>query len=69
MIDSTIIRALIDVVMFFGLYVTIAMALNFQYGNAGVPNMGSAVSVAFGAYVVSGIVLRVMFFYWSKGRN
>ena len=30
-------RLLIDIAMFFGLLVIVAMALNFQYGNAGIP--------------------------------
>jgi branched-chain amino acid transport system permease protein len=47
--------------MFFGLFVIVAMALNFQYGNAGVPNLGSAVSVAFGGFLVTGVVVRIMF--------
>jgi branched-chain amino acid transport system permease protein len=66
LVDASLVRAAIDIAMFFGLYVTIAMALNFQYGNAGVPNMGSAVSVAFGAYVVSGICLRLMYVIGMK---
>jgi branched-chain amino acid transport system permease protein len=37
------------------------MALNFQYGNAGIPNMGCAVQVIIGAFSVSAIVMRVMF--------
>jgi branched-chain amino acid transport system permease protein len=54
-------RLIIDVCMFFGLFVIVAMALNFQYGNAGVPNLGSAVSVAFGGFLVTGFVVRIMF--------
>ena len=30
-------RIVIDTAMFFGLFVTVIMVLNFQYGNAGVP--------------------------------
>ncbi len=48
--------------MFFGLFVTVAMALNFQYGNAGVPNMACALSASIGGYTVSAIVTR--FIYW-----
>jgi len=61
MIDSVGSRIIIDICMFFGLYVIIAMALNFQYGNAGVPNMGSAISVAFGGFFVTGVVVRICY--------
>jgi branched-chain amino acid transport system permease protein len=53
-------RLIVDIAMFFGLLVIVAMALNFQYGNAGIPNMGCAVQVIIGAFSVSAIVLRVM---------
>jgi branched-chain amino acid transport system permease protein len=48
--------------MFFGLFVTVTMALNFQYGNAGVPNMACALSASMGGYTVSAIVTRLI--YW-----
>ena len=54
-------RLIVDIAMFFGLLVIVAMALNFQYGNAGIPNMGCAVQVIIGAFSVSAVVLRVMF--------
>ena len=50
---------LINIAVFFGHYVIIAAALNFQFGNAGIPNMSSNVSVAVGGFTVSSIVLRV----------
>lgn len=56
---------LINVAIFFGHYVIIATALNFQYGNAGIPNMSSNISVACGAYVVSSIVVRICI--WIAG--
>ena len=54
-------RLIVDIAMFFGLLVIVAMALNFQYGNAGIPNMGCAIQVIIGAFSVSAIVLRLMF--------
>jgi branched-chain amino acid transport system permease protein len=54
-------RVIVDLAMFFGLYVITAIALNFQYGNAGVPNMGCAVSVSIGGFTVSMIVTRIVF--------
>ncbi|MGD0802576.1 MAG: branched-chain amino acid ABC transporter permease [Candidatus Bathyarchaeia archaeon] len=60
-------RLVVDIAMFFGLLVIVAMALNFQYGNAGIPNMGCAVQVIVGAFTVSGIVLRIMFMVAAAG--
>jgi len=54
-------RLIVDIAMFFGLLVIVAMALNFQYGNAGIPNMGCAVQVIIGAFTISAIVMRIMF--------
>ena len=54
-------RLIVDIAIYFGLFVIVAMALNFQYGNAGVPNMGCAVSVIVGGFTVSAITTRVTF--------
>ena len=50
---------LINAAIFFGHYVIISTTLNFQFGNAGIPNMSSNASMAIGAYTVSAIVIRV----------
>jgi len=50
---------LVNLAIFFGQYVIVAAALNFQYGNAGIPNMSNHISVACGAYVVSSLVIRI----------
>ncbi len=55
-------RLIVDIAMYFGLFVIVAMALNFQYGNAGIPNFGCAVQVIVGGFTVSGITLRLA--YW-----
>ena len=60
-------RVIIDIAMFFGLFVIVAMALNFQYGNAGVPNMGCAVSASIGGYVVSALITRLLFWIVAQG--
>ena len=52
-------RLIIDIAMYFGVFVIVAMGLNFQYGNAGVPNMGSAVQVIAGGFAVSTFILRL----------
>jgi branched-chain amino acid transport system permease protein len=56
---------LINLAIFFGHYVIVATALNFQYGNAGIPNMSNNISVATGAYVVSSVVLKICM--WIAG--
>ncbi|MFA5868806.1 MAG: branched-chain amino acid ABC transporter permease [Candidatus Bathyarchaeia archaeon] len=58
-------RLIVDIAMFFGLLLIVAMALNFQYGNAGIPNMGCAVQVIIGAFSVSAIVVRLDFWIAS----
>src|SRR4030043_614196 len=54
-------RLIVDIAMFFGLLVIVAMALNFQYGNAGIPNMGCAVQVIMGGFTVSALTTRLIF--------
>ena len=54
-------RLIVDIAMYFGLFVIVAMALNFQYGNAGIPNMGCAVQVIIGGFTVSAITTRLIF--------
>ena len=58
---SNLSQLIIDIAMYFGAFVIVAMALNFQYGNAGVPNMGCAVQVIAGGFTVSAITTRVTF--------
>ena len=50
---------IINTAIFFGPYVIISSALNFQFGNGGIPNMSGNVSVAIGAYTVSALVIRL----------
>lgn len=57
---------LINIAIFFGHYVIIAAALNFQFGNAGIPNMSSNVSVAIGSFTVSSIVIRLSMYVAGK---
>ncbi len=54
-------RLVVDIAMYFGLFVIVAMALNFQYGNAGIPNMGCAVQVITGGFTVSAVTVRLIF--------
>ena len=54
-------RIVIDLAMMFGLLFIVTMALNLQYGNAGVPNMACGLSASVGGYVVNSIVTRLIF--------
>jgi branched-chain amino acid transport system permease protein len=60
-------RVIIDIAMYFGLFVIVTMSLNFQYGNAGIPNMGCAVQVIVGGFAVSYFATRLSFFLLTIG--
>jgi branched-chain amino acid transport system permease protein len=60
-------RLIVDIAMYFGLFVIVAMALNFQYGNAGIPNMGCAVQVIAGGFTVSALTTRLLFMMVESG--
>jgi branched-chain amino acid transport system permease protein len=60
-------RLIVDIAMYFGLFVIVAMALNFQYGNAGIPNMGCAVQVIIGGFTVSALTTRLIFMMVEAG--
>jgi len=60
-------RLVVDIAMYFGLFVIVAMALNFQYGNAGIPNMGCAVQVIVGGFTVSALTTRLTFWLVQQG--
>ncbi|MGD2201128.1 MAG: branched-chain amino acid ABC transporter permease [Candidatus Bathyarchaeota archaeon] len=62
---ETIQITLVNLAIFFGQYLIVATALNFQFGNAGIPNMSNNISVACGAYVVSSLVLKICM--WVAG--
>jgi branched-chain amino acid transport system permease protein len=51
--------AVIHFAIYFGQYFIVATTLNFQYGNAGIPNMSINLSVACGAYVITSVVTRI----------
>jgi len=60
-------RIIVDIALWFGLLLIVSMALNFQYGNAGVPNMGCAVQVIIGGLTASSITTRLVFFIMQQG--
>ncbi|MBN2334495.1 branched-chain amino acid ABC transporter permease [Candidatus Bathyarchaeota archaeon] len=60
-------RLIVDIAMYFGLFVIVAMSVNFQYGNAGIPNMGCAVQVIIGGFTVSALTTRLIFSMVESG--
>jgi len=59
-------RYVIDIAMMFGIFFIVALSLNFQYGNAGVPNMACALSASVGGYTVTAIVSRLIYWIGSQ---
>ena len=59
-------RYVIDLAMYFGICFIATLSLNFQYGNAGVPNIACPVSAAIGAYTVSAVVTKVIFWVGTR---
>ncbi len=51
---------LMNIALWFGLYLIVALSLNVEYGYAGIPNFGRALAVLVGAFAVGGIVNRVL---------
>lgn len=54
-----------DFIIFFAIYLTVALSLNLEYGYAGIPNFGKVFSVAAGAFVVGSIPGRIV--AWFSG--
>lgn len=53
-------HTLINIAIWFGLYLIVAISLNLEYGYGGIPNFGRALAVLMGAIVVGGIVNRIL---------
>ncbi len=51
---------ILNILLWFGLYVIVSLSLNVEYGYCGIPNFGKALSVIIGAVVVGGIVTRIL---------
>lgn len=54
---------ILDVALWFSIYLIIALSLNIEYGYAGIPNFGRAMAVLIGAAVVGGLVNRVLMLF------
>ncbi len=51
---------LLNILIWFGLYLIVCVSLNIEYGFAGIPNFGRAFAVLVGAFAVGGIVNRIL---------
>lgn len=60
MIENILLKWLIDLFMFFLLYLIVTMNLNFMYGYTGIPHFGISLSVAGGGYVVGALSGRIL---------
>ena len=68
MIDQEVLLTVIlDVAIWLVLYAIVTIALNLQYGYAGIPNMGLVLSVAAGAYVVGALSGRIARLFYGVG--
>ncbi len=51
---------LLDIILWFSIYLIVALSLNIEYGYAGIPNFGRALAVLIGAIAVGGVVNRIL---------
>lgn len=58
----------LDLLLWFSIYLIVALSLNLEYGYAGIPNFGRAMAVLIGATTVGYVVNQIlMFFLGTKG--
>jgi len=65
MTNEIIIQWIIDLIMFFLLYLIVTMNLNFMYGYTGIPHFGISLSVAGGGYVVGALSGRILRWWYD----
>jgi len=53
------------ILLWFGIYYIVAVSLNMEFGYAGIPNFGKALSVLVGAIAVGGILNRLLIWYFG----
>jgi branched-chain amino acid transport system permease protein len=51
---------ILNMIIWTGLYLIVALSLNIEYGFGGIPNFGRALAVLMGAIAVGGIVNRIL---------
>ncbi|WP_456471996.1 branched-chain amino acid ABC transporter permease [Methanocaldococcus sp.] len=57
------------ILLWFGLYYIVSASLNLEFGYAGIPNFGKALSVLVGAIAVGGILDRILIAYYGIKGN
>ncbi|HEY66362.1 MAG TPA: branched-chain amino acid ABC transporter permease [Caldilineae bacterium] len=67
--QATLITILLDVSIWFVLYLIVTVSLNLQYGYTGIPNFGVAFAVAGGAYVTGTLAGRIARLYYNVGTD
>jgi len=50
---------IVNILIWFGLYLIVALSLNIEYGYGGIPNFGRALAVLMGGIAVGGILNRL----------
>lgn len=58
---------ILDVLLWFGIYMIVVLSLNIEYGYAGIPNFGRAMAVLIGAIAVGGVVNRLLMYLFGIG--
>lgn len=58
---------LLNVVVWFAIYLIVVLSLNIEYGYAGIPNFGRAMAVLVGAIAVGGVVNRLLMHFLGIG--
>ncbi len=53
------------ILLWFGIYYIVALSLNIEFGYAGIPNFGKALSVLVGAIAVGGILDRLLILFFG----
>ncbi|WP_456418695.1 branched-chain amino acid ABC transporter permease [Methanocaldococcus infernus] len=53
------------ILLWFGIYYIVSSSLNLEFGYAGIPNFGKALSVLVGAIAVGGILNRLLILYFN----
>ncbi|ENN96789.1 high-affinity branched-chain amino acid transport protein BraE [Methanocaldococcus villosus KIN24-T80] len=58
--------SIISLILFwFGIYYIVSLSLNIEFGYAGIPNFGKALSVLIGAIAVGGVLDRLLMLYFN----
>jgi len=58
-----------NIALWFGLYLIVALSLNVEYGYAGIPNFGRALGVLVGAFAIGAIVNRILMIILNVSGN